>query len=395
MKKGIMKRAAASLCAAVLAASMLAGCSQTDYSMTADGEKINAGIYINFLLNEMTNQMSTMYYAQEISDPAEALSKEVDGKAFKTYVKEQALKDTKELAAINAKFDELGLSLSDDDKAAVKDSVASAWESNQEFYESEGIGRESLTQVYELSYKRQAIFDYYYGEGGAEEVTEEELKTYLSDNYIRFKQITFSKSYSEDEDTAKSENEEAYAKAKDYLEQAGAVDYEGFDALIKQHEDEVAAEEEAEDAADEDAADGETELSDEEAAEIMGEDGSDETTETEETSDSLTEVEETLSQAEAETEAETEAEEVEAPADDTEAAETTAAETEAPADETAEETEAPAEDTDGTAATDYDTVVNYTTGTDKESDTYDENYANRLISYKNDEYGTASIYEDD
>ena len=84
-----MKRAAAALCAAVLAASMLAGCSQTDYSMTVSDEKINAGVYINFLLTEMTNQMSTLYYAQKISDPSEALTQNIDGKSFKTYVKEE------------------------------------------------------------------------------------------------------------------------------------------------------------------------------------------------------------------------------------------------------------------------------------------------------------------
>ena len=98
-----MKRAAAALCAAVLAASMLAGCSQTDYSMTVSGEKINAGVYINFLLTEMTNQMSTLYYAQKISDPSEALTQNIDGKSFKTYVKEEAIKKTKECGLCRGK----------------------------------------------------------------------------------------------------------------------------------------------------------------------------------------------------------------------------------------------------------------------------------------------------
>ncbi len=404
--KSIMKRTAAALCAAVLAVSMLAGCSQTDYSMTAGGEKINAGVYINYLLNEMTSQMYTLYSAQKITDPKDALTQEIDGKNFKTYVKEEAIKQTKEFAAVNAKFDELGLKLSKDDKAAVKDAVNSSWDQSKDFYESEGISKESLTQINEFSYKRTAIFEYYYGEDGIEAVTEDDVKSYLSDNYIRYKQISFSKSLSDDEDTAKTENEEIKATADSYLEQAKAVDYEGFDALIKQHDDEeaakAAAESEEESDTDSEAPTIDLGLDDYEA------DSTADTT-AEETSESLAEVEDTVSQAEAETKAEetteTVAAETEAPAETTEAAETTDT-----AAETSEETDsAEVEDLtdesdvdladvtgDDTAAeTDNDNVVNYTTGTDTKSETYDEGYANRLKAIKAATYGEATFYEDD
>ena len=55
MKK--MKRAAAAAVAAAVTAGTMAGCSSTDYALTADGKKVNAGVYISYALSEMTSQM--------------------------------------------------------------------------------------------------------------------------------------------------------------------------------------------------------------------------------------------------------------------------------------------------------------------------------------------------
>lgn len=437
MKRNIMKRAAACLAAAVLAVSMFSGCSQTDFSMTANGEKINAGVYIDLLLNEMSNQMYTMYYSQTITDPAQALEQEIDGKNFKTYVKEQALKSTKEFAAINAKFDELGLKLSKDDKSEAEEQTDSTWEQSQEFYESEGISKESLLMIAELSYKRQAIFDYYYAEGGIEEVSDDDIQTYVNDNYIRYKQIAFSKSTEEDETAAETENKDIKAKAEDYLKKAEGVDYDGFDAIIEEYEAEQAAEEEAEET--EDTADtedtSETDTADEssQADTSEAEESSSDAEDSQDSADdSLTEVEDTLSQAEADTDmpivtgevpAQTQAsqenedinvidlsDESEVSIDDITADDSEAEDTDSTEDSTAEDTSsdessdsedtAEEESTEEDAAAeeeehDHDTVVNYTDGTDTESETYDETYANRLKAIKDLEYGKASMYDDE
>ena len=417
MKRGLMKRSAAALCAAVLAVSMLAGCTKTDYSMTADGDKINAGVYINYLLTEMTSQMYSMYYAQEISDPKEALEKDVEGENFKKYVKDKAIKDTKEFAAINAKFKELGLKLTKEQKAEIEDSVSSSWEESGEFYESEGVSRESLKQINELSYKRQAIFEYYYYEGGIEEVTEDDLKTYVKDNYIRYKQISFTKETAagEDEDVS-AKNEEIKAKADEYLAKAKETDYEGFDALI----DEYKAEQEAEEAAAAEEETSETETAETETAEVEDSTAAEETSsdesaaeDTSETSDeSLTEVDGTVSQAEAAAEetadstevtAETEesaaedgtADEAADSAEDSEAAEGEVDVADLTTDDSIEIEDLTGEDSEETEEVDNDTVVNYTTGIDTESESYSEDYANRLKAFKEAEFGKAGLYEDD
>lgn len=332
MKK--MKRAAAAAVAAAVTAGTMAGCSSTDYALTADGKKVNAGVYISYALSEMTSQMYTMYYGGKVKDLSECFDKQIDGKDFTTYVKDSALEKTKEFATVNAKFDELGLKLSKDDKNTISDNVSSSWDSNGDFYESEGISRESIKQTYEFSFKRSAIFDYYYAEGGKEEVPADDLQTYVNDNYIRYKLVTIPKSTSTDDDTKKSENAEIKELVDGYLEEAKELDFEGFDKII----DEYDAYKKAKDA--------------------------------EDSTDSSA---------------------------DESAADSSEADTELSADTDTSSSDDSSADGDSEEEDKYpnETVVNYTDGTNKDSDKYNENNAELLKQIKEGEYGAAASWDND
>lgn len=332
MKK--MKRAAAAAVAAAVTAGTMAGCSSTDYALTADGKKVNAGVYISYALSEMTSQMYTMYYGGKVKDLSECFDKQIDGKDFTTYVKDSALEKTKEFATVNAKFDELGLKLSKDDKNTISDNVSSSWDSNGDFYESEGISRESIKQTYEFSFKRSAIFDYYYAEGGKEEVSADDLQTYTNDNYIRYKLVTIPKSTSTDDDTKKSENAEIKELVDGYLEEAKELDFEGFDKII----DEYDAYKKAKDA--------------------------------EDSTDSSA---------------------------DESAADSSEADTELSADTDTSSSDDSSADGDSEEEDKYpnETVVNYTDGTNKDSDKYNENNAELLKQIKEGEYGAAASWDND
>lgn len=377
MKK--LKQTAAAVLALAVAAGSMSGCSSTDYAMTANGEKVNAGVYINFIMNEMTTQMYTLYYGGEITDMSQCFDKQIDGKDFAAYVKDTALENTKEFAAITAKFDELGLELSEDDAAGVKDSVSSAWENSGEFYESEGVSKESLTQAYELSYKRQAIFDYYYAEGGIEEVKTDEIQTFVNDNYIRYKSITVAKSTNEDSEAAETENAELEALINGYLAEAEELDFEGFDAIIDEYDaykeaqtaedtegvttDEESAVTELDSSSSE--SDGAIADSGDESSDVVDSEGSDESA-----------------------------------ADDSSAADESAAEDDSAADADTE-LDSDADGEDGESAEEEEdpyeneTVLNYTNATDSESDSYSESYAKMLTEFKNAEVGKAAVYDDE
>ena len=441
-----MKRASAVLAAAVMAAASVTGCSSsTDYSMTAGGNKVNAGVYINYILNEMSSQMYQLYYSGEITDMKECLDKEIEGENFKTYVKNKALENTKEFAAVQAKFDELGLTLSEEDVQQIEDSVSSAWSSQEDFYKLEGVSRESLKMCYEHTYKKEAIFDHYYMEGGTEPVSDDDVNKFFADNYIRYKLVTIPKSSNEDEEAAKTENEELKTLWEGYIADAENLDFAGFDEIITKYNDykEAKTAEESESAegtdstadisgddlnvvTDESAAE-ESAAETEEAAETTA---AAEEAPAEENAESVVEGEVSAAEAGAEESAAEETVETEESAAETEAAaETTAASEEAPAEESTETasaaeesdvTESSADDStagetgdesaaeetaDGEALTAEEeeepdpyaneTVINFTESTDTTYDYYDENYAALLTEIKNAEVGKVKSYEND
>lgn len=243
------KKITAALTAALLCTASLTACSDTSYVMTVGDSKINAGIYIYNELTEMSYQMTMMYYQNGIKK--DYFDQKVDGKAFDEYLSDYALTATKEYAAVVDKFNELGLTLSDEDIKSINDSISSTWDSQGEFYESEGISKESVKLALKGSKMREELFDYYYAEGGEEAVSDDEMVKYLDDNYLRYKSISFAKTKASTDssssatdsstDSADAANDEAKAKRDEFLEKAQGVSFDDFDSIIDEYNDYVAS----------------------------------------------------------------------------------------------------------------------------------------------------------
>lgn len=243
------KKITAALTAALLCTASLTACSDTSYVMTVGDSKINAGIYIYNELTEMSYQMTMMYYQNGITK--DYFNQKVDGKAFDEYLSDYALTATKEYAAVVDKFNELGLTLSDEDIKSINDSISSTWDSQGEFYESEGISKESVKLALKGSKMREELFDHYYAEGGEEAVSDDEMVKYLDDNYLRYKSISFAKTKASTDssssatdsstDSADAANEEAKAKRDEFLEKAQGVSFDDFDSIIDEYNDYVAS----------------------------------------------------------------------------------------------------------------------------------------------------------
>lgn len=243
------KKITAALTAALLCTASLTACSDTSYVMTVGDSKINAGIYIYNELTEMSYQMTMMYYQNGITK--DYFNQKVDGKAFDEYLSDYALTATKEYAAVVDKFNELGLTLSDEDIKSINDSISSTWDSQGEFYESEGISKESVKLALKGSKMREELFDHYYAEGGEEAVSDDEMVKYLDDNYLRYKSISFAKTKASTDssssatdsstDSADAANEEAKAERDEFLEKAQGVSFDDFDSIIDEYNDYVAS----------------------------------------------------------------------------------------------------------------------------------------------------------
>ena len=219
----ILKKTAAFFTAVTIAA-CVTGCADTSYALKANDEKIKAGIYIDYIYNEMSTQINTLY---QTGVTADFLNQKIDGKNFTDYVAEIALDHTKEHAAINDKFDELKLKLDDDKIKEINSNVSDTWEQAGDDFEEQGISRESLKEVYLNSAKRTAIFEYYYAEGGVEEVSNDDLVKYVNDSFLRYKVLSFAKNAQDQ--NADKENKDLRDK---YLKMAEGLNFEEFDTVI-------------------------------------------------------------------------------------------------------------------------------------------------------------------
>ncbi len=228
----IIKKAATLLTALIIAGSAV-GCADTSYTIKADSEEVRAGIYINYMLSEMSYQIQMLYYMQGVTE--NYFDQKIDDKTFSQYISESALKNTKEHVAINKKFDELGLELTNDEIEEINSSVASDWEGQSELFEIEGISKESIKDVYTAIKKREKIFNSFYEEGGTDAVSDEDLQKYVDDNYLRYKQISISKASTDDDDADKTANEENKALRDEYLKKAKDLSFEEFDSVIDEY----------------------------------------------------------------------------------------------------------------------------------------------------------------
>ena len=245
-----IKRALAALAASAMMFSM-SGCTDTRYVMTTNsGDKINAGVYIYNIYSDMNYEMTMAYYTSGAATID--LESDKDGQPLREYLTENARKNTKELAAVTAQFEKLGLTLSDEELKAISDNVTSVWDSSGDLFEEEGISKDSIRQVYKSQSMRTKLFDYYYGAEGVEAVSDDDLKKYVEDNFIRYKAIRIMKADAEDEAEKESANKENEATRDEFLAKAEGVSFDDFDAIIDEYSAYAQAQQEAETSAAED-----------------------------------------------------------------------------------------------------------------------------------------------
>lgn len=437
------KRAAAFLTAAGFAVGMTACGSNTTQALNVDGMDVPAGIYIYFAntcYNNALSQLATEQPDLDTTDLKAVKAAILEGKDVRTWVQDKATEMCVDFVKTEQKFDELNLELTADDEYYIDMMMSYYWDAD--IMERNGISETSFRRVVASSYKSDAIFDYYYGVGGENGVTEDELYEYYVENNIRCHYIRINMTDGEG-NLLKSDGKaellkivEGYRdRVEDALEEGGipAVmtemsyvqeDYNYYVTSISEEAagveepatttprttETTAAAEEDTDEADETAAAGEE---DNEAEETEAEET--EAEETEEASDEdEAEAADLDEEAVDEEEDTTEAEETEEAEETTGPEETEAEEeatTEAPEESGEEETVA-ASDEDGTGEeTDTETVteaVSYDAESiisvidlsdyEDEDDIYytpSEKTYNKLLEIKPEDYGRPYIVEED
>lgn len=346
-----IKKITAVAAAAAVMSSMTACGENTTWGATIDGSDIPAGIFIYYLqsayysaqskLNEENSASSdAIASADGTTTTAAVFSSQIDGKDAKTWIYDEATKSMQEYAAIEAKFTELGLTITADEKDAAKVYCDQIWDYAGEYYTKMGISEKSYTSLYLNSQKRDKVFKAIYSEGGEYAVSDDEIKTYLDENYAMINYIAMELKDGSGNLLKSDGKAEMMSMAESYVERY--KNGEDFDALNSEYTayydnlKAAAAEEAANAAADEAETDTSTAEVTPSDAEAALEDNADEITDSAETAEDATEAP-TEDTAEADETADTAEETAEADSTTTEeAAETTETSTDASAEETSD-----------------------------------------------------------
>ncbi len=213
----------------------LAGCATnegTENILTAGENELGAGVYIGYMIDAYTNA-GYYVYEDNIWDGV------IEDKSVEDYVRDTAIDSVKRHIAVEMMFDEMGLTLSEEDTLLIEKDAAAFVEYTGDFYIKNGCGVESLERIISIEYKISEIFMSLYYEDGSEAVSDDEKTEYYENNYAEYRVMRFSyydASYALIDDEGK---EEVNAIAESYLERAKGD--EDFDELAVEAVEELAA----------------------------------------------------------------------------------------------------------------------------------------------------------
>ncbi len=282
----------AALTTALVCAASMTGCADNGYIGTIDGLEIRNGIYLSQLLTAHSNGMSNINEvkaeAGDTSEIADVFSETIDGVNAEQWIKDETLRLSKRYVAIERLFEEEGLTLDAEKVAEVNADVKETWDSESlnyygftisvesvygyptmgKYYESIGIGQDSMKDIEINALKEEALFLEVYANNEETKVSDEDIDAYLLENYMSVKYIEvpfddyFGINLTDEaeikalKDTAKSyvdrynsgesyidiyydhalmlAQNEAMADAEEALEQEGAEQPADFDAYIEE-----------------------------------------------------------------------------------------------------------------------------------------------------------------
>lgn len=275
------KMSAVALCSAM--ALSLGACGNniagpdTTYAAVIDGYKVPAGVFIAMQMNsyydaayytEPTDESEETTASTEASETAASeteattttafTDKVIEDKPVRDWINDEATKSMQEFVAVENKFDELGLSFEDNEKEKTKVYLDSIWEYYGSNYENAGISENSQLLIMLNSTKKNKIFDYYYAEGGQDEISEADIRAYLDENNKRINYIKMELKDGEG-NLLKSEGKDEIKKmAEDYIKRIkGGEDFAAVSKEYSDYYDKLTADaaESTDDGADDESAD--------------------------------------------------------------------------------------------------------------------------------------------
>lgn len=220
--------------AAVLVLGMslsLTACSDTTWVVDYEGEKIPSGVYLAL---SMTAYAQAQTHEDIDSSIKDLMKQTLEGKAAKDWINERTLQFCNEYTAVERKFAEMSLELTEEDTRTIDSSVENTWAVFRAVYEENGVAKSSYRKVIENSQKKGLIFDAYYAADGVEPVSDEDLMVHFKENYASINMFRMAPKSGEDlSEEDQKLNDGLKAKADELVQQIneGSLTYgEALDA---------------------------------------------------------------------------------------------------------------------------------------------------------------------
>lgn len=242
---GILKKMGALFLSVILMVNMTA-CSDTSWAIKTENTSVPIGVYIYYMSEAYGKAYNKVGEAS-----SSILEKTIDDKSVNDYVKDEAMESCKNLISTENMFDEMGLSLSDEDKEVAKSTTDAYWKSYGSIYEKMGIAKTSFDRAYTMyNLKKSKIMDAKYGDEGTDKLSDDEVNTYFTEhytNYSYFKKdtselelndnVTTRELESDEEADALMKEIESNAESSQAEDESGESVTEKMDAISKDFEE--------------------------------------------------------------------------------------------------------------------------------------------------------------
>lgn len=191
-------------------------CSDTTWAYKMGDKQVSSGLYI---MQTMTAYTLAQSHKDKNPDIEDIFKQKLDGKPAKQWIIDEAKKGCALYLATEAKFDELGLTLTETDNNMIEQDYKEGWPAVGAFFEKNGVGEETYRTTLINTRKKEKIFEKYYGKDGLEQVTDESLMAHFKENFASINMFGLKLETGDDltEEQIKT-NENAKKSAEDLLE---------------------------------------------------------------------------------------------------------------------------------------------------------------------------------
>ncbi len=227
----LFKKTIAIILCMLMIVSVTACGEDTSWVLKTEKTDISAGHYLYYLINAYSNA------SYMVEDPDKSiLSQTIDGKKAANWIEDTALESAKFAITVKEMFEAEGLELSAENQEYVNQMANYYWAYfGQTLFLPNGVSYDTLLKATTYDVMKTQLFEHLYGEGGEREISAEDVKKGLVENYAKIKEIGISLVGMSGEMRSEKVQETLKAKAEDYKKRIEAG--EKIEDLIKEHYD--------------------------------------------------------------------------------------------------------------------------------------------------------------